>query len=72
MNAQDFTYWLQGFFEMTPKNELSEEQVKMIREHLALVFNKVTPNQIDFTKYQPSTDPMYNPNQIICSTDKLC
>lgn len=42
MTEKDFCYWLQGFFEMTEADVLSQKQVLMIREHLALVFNKVT------------------------------
>lgn len=49
MNAQEFCYWLQGFFEITEASSnrapdgFTEGQARMIREHLALVFNKVTP-----------------------------
>ena len=43
-NERDFCYWLQGFFELTNNNELSEQQIQMIKNHLALVFNKVTPD----------------------------
>jgi len=50
MTEKDFVYWLQGFFEIqdasnqTNSGELNNKQVKIIRDHLALVFNKVTPN----------------------------
>lgn len=43
MNSEQFCFWLQGFFEMTDSKNLSEAQVKMIKEHLGLVFQKVTP-----------------------------
>jgi len=44
MTPEQFCYWLQGFFEMTgDKAKLSPEQVKMVRDHLAIVFKKVTP-----------------------------
>ncbi len=43
MSPEQFTFWLQGFFELTDSNKLSANQVKMIKEHLGLVFNKVTP-----------------------------
>lgn len=43
MNSEQFVFWLQGFFELTDSNNLSPNQVKMIKEHLGLVFNKVTP-----------------------------
>jgi hypothetical protein len=43
MSPEQFTFWLQGFFELTDSNKLSANQVKMIKEHLGLVFSKVTP-----------------------------
>ena len=38
MTPINFAYWLQGFFEISNSNELTPEQVKMIRAHLNLVF----------------------------------
>lgn len=43
MNAVEFCYWLQGAFEINDKGTLSPQEVKVIKEHLALVFTKVTP-----------------------------
>lgn len=43
MNERDFVYWLQGFFEMTNVENLTKEQVKMIKDHLSLVMEKKTP-----------------------------
>lgn len=43
MSPQDFCFWLHGFFELSGKDELTPEQQKMVREHLDLVFEKVTP-----------------------------
>jgi hypothetical protein len=44
MTPEQFTYWLQGYAELnaTPP---SAEQWQSIRDHLATVFNKVTPNR---------------------------
>lgn len=42
MNAEQFCYWLQGFSELTPEQP-TPEQWKAIKEHLELVFRKVTP-----------------------------
>ena len=47
MNADNFCYWLQGFFELTNSVNLTEEQVKIVKEHLQLVFVKVTEEKID-------------------------
>jgi len=44
MNAQDFAYWIQGYFEISiVDNGLAPEQCRVIKDHLALVFDKVTP-----------------------------
>lgn len=43
MNENQFAYWLQGFAELSGDAPPSKAQWKSIREHLALVFNKVTP-----------------------------
>lgn len=42
MTSEQFAYWLQGFSELNP-GQPSEEQWQAIREHLATVFDKVTP-----------------------------
>lgn len=61
MGTQDFCYWLQGFFELTGQDKLDETQVKMIKEHLALVFKKETTITINpkFNPYNVSIKPMY-------------
>lgn len=38
MKPDQFCYWLQGALELFDTNELTPEQVKMIRAHLNLVF----------------------------------
>jgi len=48
MNAENFAFWLQGYFEVLaagddPEAELTPEQVACIKDHLALVFDKRTP-----------------------------
>lgn len=41
MRSRDFCYWLQGFFELSKDNRgLTEDQVRMIRAHLNLVFKE--------------------------------
>ncbi len=42
MTAEQFSYWLQGFVELGGDMP-TEAQWKSIREHLATVFQKVTP-----------------------------
>jgi hypothetical protein len=43
MTAEQFTYWLQGYAELNDAPP-TPEQWQAIRDHLALVFNKVTPD----------------------------
>lgn len=50
MDAVNFTYWLQGFFEVSDAKKLDEKQVQIIKDHLDLVFNKLTPNRESFPK----------------------
>ena len=45
MNETEFCYWLQGFFELSNSNMLSSKQVQQIKDHLDLVFTKVTPDR---------------------------
>jgi hypothetical protein len=48
MDATQFAYWLQGFFEISDARNLDYKQVQIIRDHLNLVFNKVTPQYDKF------------------------
>lgn len=42
MTAENFAYWLQGFAELQ-EGPPSDQQWSQIKDHLALVFTKVTP-----------------------------
>lgn len=46
MTSEQFAYWMQGFAELNAEPPTAE-QWKSIREHLATVFMKVTP-QVNF------------------------
>jgi hypothetical protein len=50
MTSEQFAYWLQGFMEVANPIELDSSQTAVIKHHLALVFNKQTPNR-------PLTEP---------------
>lgn len=49
MEAKNFVYWLQGFFELSKTNEpLSLEQIQTIKNHLKLVFlHEIDPSYSD-------------------------
>ena len=38
MESKSFIYWLQGFFELSETNTLTEKQTQIIKNHLKLVF----------------------------------
>lgn len=43
MTPENFVYWLQGLFEIGGNvDKLDERQVKIVKEHLALVLKNVT------------------------------
>lgn len=48
MTPENFCYWLHGFFEVGRPESLTKEQIEEIKNHLALVFKKETP-QINIT-----------------------
>lgn len=45
MTEQNFCYWLQGLFEMGNPTHLDERQTQIIKDHLQLVFKKITPDR---------------------------
>ncbi len=45
MTSRDFTFWLQGFFEIQNPKYLDKKQIKTIQSHISLVF-----------KYEPKDD----------------
>jgi hypothetical protein len=74
MTSRDFAFWCQGFFEIGGEQvkTLNEEQVNIIKRHLALVFkHEIDPSQSSDPKVQqelqdihdgvkPSSRPPYN------------
>jgi hypothetical protein len=61
MTPENFCYWLQGLLEVGNPYELDNEQVGIIKDHLALVFKKEAPTKITFQE---------NPNQSILNSLK--
>ena len=53
MRSVEFVYWLQGFFELSESNTLSEKQVEIIKNHLKLVFyHEIDPSYSSDPKVQ--------------------
>jgi hypothetical protein len=59
MTPQDFCYWLKGYFEINGEAKITPKQAQIIKDHLDLVFEKVTPDRATFepTKFEKQTDP---------------
>lgn len=82
MTTEQFTYWLQGYFELSGATTLSEEQVKVIKEHLSLALKKVTQETvyIPYVQEVPNNNPPLYPTITYTTTttsdsledDRLC
>lgn len=62
MNEREFCYWLQGLFEVGGAKSLDERQTQIVKDHLALVFKKVTPDRSPITPVpppSPGVDPAW-------------
>ena len=84
MTPEQFAYWLQGFAELNP-GAPTQEQWQSIRDRLALVFTKVTPDPgvmpiAPYIPYGPfweipkpgcTGDPLVAPIEIIFSDKTL-
>ena len=70
MNEREFCYWLQGLLELSDVKTLDEKQVRIIRDHLTLVFNKVTPFVFPTIPYVAPPNPIINPD-VVCSIASL-
>ena len=66
MNAIDFCFWLQGYFEIHGKTEVTAEQAAIIKNHLNLVFKheidplreKQTPTPASELNLAHGNDPL--------------
>jgi hypothetical protein len=67
MDPLQFAYWLQGFSELTNEPP-TPEQWKSIKEHLATVFNKVTPPVHTPNTYPAVISPAVQPAQFFSPT----
>lgn len=63
MNSREFSYWLQGLFEVAEPTTLNEKQVELIKRHLNMVFI----HEIDLsypTDQQEALNEAHNGNSI--------
>lgn len=72
MDEKSFCYWLNGFFEMSEAEVLSKKQVLMIKEHLNLVFNKVTGDgEQSPPLYEGGLKQVHLSDEPVCKSDKF-
>ena len=45
MNYEQFAIWLHGFLEISNAETINKEQTQIIKDHLALLFDKKTPDR---------------------------
>lgn len=61
MKSTEFCYWLQGFFELSETNSLSERQTEIIKNHLKLVFKyEIDPSYSDDPKVQDELQAIHD------------
>ena len=60
MTSRDFTYWLQGFFEVSNAETITKEQTEVIKKHLNLVFkHEIDPSMGD-VEHQNKLNEIHN------------
>jgi len=60
MTAEQFVYWINGFLEIGNPSKLDENNIKVIRDHLALVIKKQTPDRNEKATQIQSEIPIFN------------
>lgn len=60
MTPEQFAYWLQGFAEISQKAPTDKEWT-IIKDHLATVFNKITPNRQPYPLGPAIAEPATKP-----------
>ena len=67
MNERDFVYWLQGFLEVSGTSHISTSQLQIIKDHLALVLKKVTPEYSGITFLENLAKLRNERDDLLCS-----
>jgi len=69
MTPEQFCYWLQGHLEISKTKTLTGKQVEEIKNHLALVFKKVTPGGKEGRQLEDSLRSLAPAGIPICAGD---
>ena len=70
--ANYFAIWLKGFVEISEKSQLEHTEWTIIKDHLKLVFDKVTPDRSEgleqiVKKFKDRPRPKF-PDDLLCSS----
>lgn len=61
MTSRDFCYWFQGFLEICDHKEIKEEELKIIKNHLNMVFvHEIDPSHSDDFEIQKKLSAIHN------------
>jgi len=75
MEIEQFVYWLNGALEMNPdlvENGMTPNQVKTIKDHLDIVFSKITPDRFnDQSNITPGLSGVIHTPEITSDDSKL-
>jgi hypothetical protein len=78
MNYEQFTIWLHGFLEISNAESIDKNQTQIIKDHLALLFEKKTPDRSEeeffnnptrYPQYDPITPSISDAFKTICDVD---
>ena len=56
MNYEQFAIWLHGFLEISNVESIDQNQTQIIKDHLALLFEKKTPDRSEKNKSDVSEE----------------
>lgn len=79
MTSRDFCYWLQGYFEIEANqprppefaDRLNSEQIKSIRNHLAMVFKHEIDPSMGTKEHRDALDKIHGAQSIGIDTIKF-
>lgn len=72
MTSENFCYWLQGYLEIEDPSNINEGKLQIIKDHLSLVFTKVTPAKSSQFSYFETDYELLDTKFTGCSSKPLC
>ena len=63
MTSRDFTFWLQGFFEVANPVSIGSKETELIKRHLNLVFKHEIDPAMGDEKHQQVLNEIHTPSK---------